>query len=71
MALRAMKHLNVDLGFLTEATLTDGIHTRWSSDYSVAATNARAHYQDSRDLCLGCFPMLGKSRVSGDQLTHT
>ena len=44
-ALRAMEQMNVDLGILTEAKLTDGIYTRCSSGYNVVATNARAHFQ--------------------------
>lgn len=35
MALRAMGKMNVDLGFFTEAKLTDGHHTRNFSEYSV------------------------------------
>ena len=35
-ALRAMDGLGADLGILTETKVTDGIHTRKSSGYSVA-----------------------------------
>lgn len=45
IALRAMEQMNVDLGILTEAKLTDGIYTRCSSGYNVVATNARVHNQ--------------------------
>jgi len=45
IALRAMKQMNIDLGLFTEAKLTDGIHTRFSSEYTVVATNARVHNQ--------------------------
>ena len=45
IALRAMKQMNVDLGILTEAKLTDGIYTRYSSGYNVYATSARNHSQ--------------------------
>ena len=45
MALRAMEQMNVDLGILTEAKLTNGIHTRYSSGYQVFATEARSHCQ--------------------------
>lgn len=44
-ALRAMEQMNVDLGLFTEAKLTDGIHTRYSSGYHVFATRARVHNQ--------------------------
>ena len=37
--------MNVDLGILTEAKLTNGIHTRYSSGYQVFATEARSHCQ--------------------------
>ena len=55
-ALRAMGQMNIDLGFLTEAKLTDGIHTRYSFGYRVVATEARSgsqggvalFYRDSR-----------------------
>jgi exonuclease III len=43
--LRAMKQMNVDIGLLTEAKLTDGIHTRYSSGYNVFATRAKNHSQ--------------------------
>ena len=45
IALRAMEQMNVDLGILTEAKLTDGIYTRFSSGYHVVATDARVHNQ--------------------------
>lgn len=44
-ALRAMGQMKVDLGILTEAKLTDGIYTRFSSGYNVVATSARVHNQ--------------------------
>lgn len=44
-ALRALRQMNLDVGFLTETKLTDGIHTRWSSDYHVYATAARSRHQ--------------------------
>jgi exonuclease III len=43
MVLRAMNQMNVDIGILTEAKLTDGIHTRQSSGYHVYSTSARSH----------------------------
>ena len=45
MALRAMDKMNIDLGFLLEAKVTDGIYTRRFEDYSVVATNATSHRQ--------------------------
>jgi endonuclease/exonuclease/phosphatase family metal-dependent hydrolase len=45
MVLRAMNQMNVDIGILTEAKLTDGIHMRQSSGYHVYATSARSHSQ--------------------------
>jgi Reverse transcriptase (RNA-dependent DNA polymerase) len=45
IVLRAMEQMNVDLGILTEAKLTDGIYTRYSSGYNVVATSARVHNQ--------------------------
>lgn len=45
LALRSMEQMNVDLGILTEAKLTDGIYTRFSSGYHVCATTARSHSQ--------------------------
>jgi len=45
MALRAMEQMNVDIGILTEAKLTDGVHTRYSSGYHVYATAAVSHHQ--------------------------
>jgi len=44
-ALRALEMLQVDLCFLTEAKLTDGIYTRFSSGYHVTATSAESHRQ--------------------------
>jgi exonuclease III len=40
-----MEQMKVDLGILTEAKLTDGIYTRYSSGYNVVATSARVHNQ--------------------------
>jgi exonuclease III len=45
MACRALQKANVDACFLTEAKLTDGIHTHFSSGYHVFATRAHAHFQ--------------------------
>jgi exonuclease III len=45
MALRAMNQMNVDIGILKEAKLTDGIHTQQSSGYHVYPTSARSHSQ--------------------------
>ena len=42
-ALRALGAVGVDLAFLTETKLTDGIYTRFSLDYHVLATNAVSH----------------------------
>ena len=44
-ALRALGKVGVDLCFLTETKLTEGIYTRFSSDYRVLATNAISHHQ--------------------------
>ena len=45
IVLRAMEQMNVDIGILTEAKLTGGIYTRYSSGYNVVATSARVHNQ--------------------------
>ena len=44
-ALRALDKMGLDLALLTEAKLTDGIHTRYSSGYHVVATEAASHRQ--------------------------
>ena len=44
-ALQALSIVGVDLCFLTETKLTNGIHTRFSSGYRVLATNAMSHHQ--------------------------
>ena len=44
-ALRALSKVGVDICFLTETKLTDGIYTRFSSGYRVLATNAVSHHQ--------------------------
>jgi hypothetical protein len=44
MALRAMRLMNVDWGFLTEAKLTSGIYTRQAQDYQVEATEATSQH---------------------------
>ena len=44
-ALRALGIVGVDLAFLMETNLTDGINIRFSSDYHVLATNAVSHTQ--------------------------
>ena len=43
--LRALSKVGVDICFLTETKLTDGIYTRFSSGYRVLATNAVSHHQ--------------------------
>jgi hypothetical protein len=45
VALRAMDQLGVDIGFLLETKLTGGIHTRYSSGYSVLALTATSVWQ--------------------------
>ena len=44
-ALRAMDQMGVDFGFFLEAKLTEGIHTRYSSEYHVLATSAPSPHQ--------------------------
>ena len=44
-ALRALNKMDVDLAILTEAKLTNGIHTKYSSVYNVVASNAVSHRQ--------------------------
>ena len=44
-ALRALSIVGVELCFLTETKLTNGIHTRISLGYRVLATNAMSHHQ--------------------------
>ncbi|KAL7524510.1 hypothetical protein ACHAXR_000605 [Thalassiosira sp. AJA248-18] len=44
-ACRAMSSLGVDIAFLQEAKLTRGIHTRFSSGYSIVATDAPSAHQ--------------------------
>ena len=44
-ALWALGKMGVDLCFLTETKVTDGIYTQLSSDYHVLATNAMSHHQ--------------------------
>jgi len=44
-ALYAMDQMNVDVGILTEAKLTEGIYTRRSSGYTVVATRAVSYNQ--------------------------
>jgi hypothetical protein len=39
-ALWAMGQMGIDWGLLTEVKLTNGVHTRFSSDYHVVATEA-------------------------------
>ena len=43
MALREMELMNIDIGFLTETKLTDGIYTRFACGYHVRATEAVSH----------------------------
>ena len=45
IALRALGVVGVDLAFLTDTKLTDGIYNRFSLDYHVLATNAASHTQ--------------------------
>jgi exonuclease III len=40
-----MAQANVDLGVLQETKLTDGVYTRWSSEYHVHATDAPSTQQ--------------------------
>ena len=51
-ALRALDALEVDIALLTETKLTKGIYTRWSSSYSVIATDAKSAYQGGVALCI-------------------
>ena len=44
-ALRAMEAMGVDLGVLLETKLTGGIYTRFSSGYSVVASDAASAHQ--------------------------
>ncbi len=44
-ALRAMEGIGADLGILMETKVTDGIHTRNLSGYSVIASNAPSAHQ--------------------------
>ena len=44
-ALRALGVVGVDIGFLQETKLTDGIYTRFSSEYHVLATDAASRTQ--------------------------
>ena len=44
-ALRAMDLMGVDVGFLQETKLTNGVYTRRSSGYNVFATEASSHSQ--------------------------
>ena len=44
-ALQALSIVGVDLCFLTETKLTNGIHTQFSLGYRVLATNAMSHHQ--------------------------
>ena len=44
-ALRAMDGIDADLGILLETKVTDGIYTRHSSGYFVAASNAPSAHQ--------------------------
>ena len=55
MALRAMMEMNVDLGFLFEAKLTDNVYTRNAYGYSVVATEAVSHVQGSFALFYRCI----------------
>jgi endonuclease/exonuclease/phosphatase family metal-dependent hydrolase len=51
MALRALDVLNVDIGILTEAKLTDGVYSRFSQGYTITATEATSHRQGGVALC--------------------
>ena len=44
-ALQALSIVGVDLCFLTETKLTNGIHTQFSLGYCVLATNTMSHHQ--------------------------
>ena len=44
-ALRAMEQGNMDIGFLQETKLTDGIYTRASAGYRVVATDAPSRHR--------------------------
>ena len=44
-ALRAMASLGVDIGFLQETKLTQGIYTRQFDEYKVFATEANSAHQ--------------------------
>jgi hypothetical protein len=46
-----MKALSVDICLLTEAKLTDGIHAKVSSGFSVVATDAASKSQGGVALC--------------------
>ena len=38
--LRAMEQANIDMGFMQETKITDGVYTRASAGYRVVATDA-------------------------------
>ena len=44
-ALRALSIVGVDLCFLIETILTEGIYTQFSSGYRILATNAMSRHQ--------------------------
>ncbi|KAL7524163.1 hypothetical protein ACHAXR_000463, partial [Thalassiosira sp. AJA248-18] len=50
-ACRAMGSLGVDIAFFQEAKLTGGIHTRFSSGYSIVAFDAPSAHQGGVALC--------------------
>ena len=78
-ALRALKKMNVDLAFLTEAKLTAGIYTRFSSDYHVVATTAVSHrqggvalvYRDSPHWQVESVSMHGPNVISLEVISGT
>ena len=50
-ACRALESLNVDIAFLQETKLTNGIHTRNSSGYSIVASEAPSKHKGGIALC--------------------
>ncbi|KAL7524110.1 hypothetical protein ACHAXR_000447, partial [Thalassiosira sp. AJA248-18] len=50
-ACKALDSLEVDIAFLQECKLTDGVYTRKSSDYSIVASDAPSAHQGGVALC--------------------
>ena len=44
-ALRAMEQANIDMGFMQETKITDGVYTRASAGYRVIATDAPSQHR--------------------------